>query len=185
MLAKSRRQWQAARWVLIPYLGLLFGAISPRLIGLTDIDWLASLGFGLGLTFVIWVLLVLVRVTINLTEATSPLGETSQINWKPIGLVWLFSGAEEFYWMFLRGSIWELLLTLPEPPEATIYWAIWIAGAIAATEILWDNLPFTRWLLQIATLITTSILFLYSRNFWLCWFLHATIQLIFLPVYKD
>jgi hypothetical protein len=33
----------------------------------------------------------------------------------------------------------------------------------------------------LVALTTTSILFFYTRNFWLCWILHVTVQLIATP----
>jgi hypothetical protein len=36
-------------------------------------------------------------------------------------------------------------------------------------------------LIQLVALMTTSILFLYTRNFWLCWIMHVAVQLLTAP----
>ncbi len=61
-------------WVLIPYLGLLVGGLSPRLMGISNLDWLPSIGLGLGFIFVVLVLLLLVRAA---TERESPSAENA------------------------------------------------------------------------------------------------------------
>ena len=184
-----------AHWLLIPYLGLLLGGLSPRLLGLSAIDWLASLGLGLGLIFAIAVLLVLVRAVVDLEEAT-PLAllrgwrpvreqlaatQATLFSWQTLTSATLWSGIEQFHWVFLRGSLWELLLNLPQPPELVGYWAIWLAAAIIVVELVWLRPSFMVLLIELAALMTTSILFFYTRNFWLCWILHATVQLLLAP----
>jgi hypothetical protein len=186
-----------AQWVLIPYLGLLFGGLSPRLMGLAGINWLVSLSLGLVLIFVVLVLLVIVRAVVDLDESDhsrseippvpSPDGPTHEpgvalrpgvVGWRALGSTTLVSGIKEFHWVFLRGAVWEILLTYPSPPELPGYWAVWVAALIALVELLLQNLGFTQRLLQVAILIATSILFFYTNNFWLCWILHATGRLI-------
>jgi hypothetical protein len=95
--------------------------------------------------------------------------------------VLLWSGAGEFHWVFLRGALWEIFLSLPEPLELPGYWAIWSAALIAAVELFASRPGFVQGLVQMTTLITTSVLFFYTRNFWLCWALHAAVQLIGSP----
>jgi hypothetical protein len=187
-------QWLwVGQWILIPYCGLLLGGLSPRLMGLSYLNWVTTLGLGSGLLFVILILLVAVRAAIEFTETLPPQAHRSprvnyaQANgaqtattpaWQFIALVIFLGGAEEFHWAFLRGAIWEILLTAPNPLELPAYWTIWIAAAFIILEnALWRP-TFEQWLLQIALLATTSILFLYTRNFWLCWVLHSTAVLI-------
>ena len=96
--------------------------------GLSNVDWLVSLSFGLGLIFVVLVLLLLVRATVDLTEPSPHsvtdhvqdpnTGETSgiygraNIAWQMIGASVLLSGIEEFHWSFFRGAIWEIALVI-------------------------------------------------------------------------
>jgi hypothetical protein len=185
-------RWRAplwfANWLLIPYLGLLVGSLSPRLMGLARIDWQATLGLGLGLGFGILVLLVLARIVVDLPEP-HPTGEDSAATepdathsgWQRLGTALVWAGGLEFHWAFMRGALWEILLTAPTPVELPGYWAVWGAALIAAVEILAVRPTFVRWLVLMTTLVVTSVLFLYTRNFWLCWLVHAAIQLIANP----
>jgi hypothetical protein len=171
-------------WLLLPYLGMLLGSLSPRLLGLTGIDWLAGLSLGLGLFFAVVVILVLVRATVDLSDpATGVSGPTAAPSngWRAAGDALLASGATEFHWVFLRGAIWEIFLSRPESLALPGYWAVWGAALIAAGEILALRPSFIPWLLQMTTLLVTSILFFYTRNFWLCWMMHNAIQLIGSP----
>jgi hypothetical protein len=173
-----------AHWLLVPYLGLLVGGLSPRLMGLTRIDWPASLGLGLGLMVGVVVLLVLVRAVVDLSEQPAPLPEsppTPVSGWRIFSDTLLWSGGAEFHWAFLRGAFWEILLSLPTPLALPAYWAIWCAALLAAVEILAARPGFVTGLLHLVTLVTTSILFFYTRNFWLCWALHTAVQLIGSP----
>lgn len=164
-----------ARWVLIPYLGLLAGGLSPRLMGLSDIDWVAGLGLGVGLIFALWLLLALIRMTLYRSER-APTGDlpAEQTGWEQ--LIW--AGALEFHWVFLRGAVWEMLLALPQPPESPGYWAIWLASALALPGIFVHQRQPARRVIGGLLLITTAILFFYTRNFYLCWLLHASAELL-------
>lgn len=182
-VARYRLLW-IAHWLLIPYLGLLLGGLSPRLLGLTGIDWPASLGLGLGLMFAVFVLLVLVRATVDLSDPAHPaVGSVaaSSAGRRALSDALLMGGVTEFHWVFLRGALWEIFLSLPEPLALPGYWAMWGAALIASGEILATRPGFVPWLLQTTTLLVTSILFFYTRNFWLCWVMHTAIQLLGSP----
>ena len=47
---------QALYYLGLPYVALLRGDVLPRLLGLTDLDWIADIGAGVGLGFVMIVL---------------------------------------------------------------------------------------------------------------------------------
>lgn len=159
------------RWIFTPYLGLLVGGLSPRLLGLSDIDWVAGLGLGVGLIFAIWLLLALVQATLH-SEVTASEGV------RPVGQSWLeqiiWAGSQEFHWVFLRGAVWEMLLSLPTPPELPGYWAIWLASLLALPGIFVQHQHTAQRVIAGMLLITTAILFFYTRNFFLCWLLHAS-----------
>jgi hypothetical protein len=179
---KRRSAIWAAHWLLVPYLGLLAGGVSPRLIGLTGHDWLASLGLGLGLIFVVVVLLILVRAVVDLDPDAGPSTRgVRRLGRHTLRSTLLWTGIEQFHWCFLRGVLWEMILALPSPPDLPGYWAIWSAAAIILAELLLLRPGFYPFVIQIVALITTSILFFYTRNFWLCWALHAGVQLIAAP----
>ncbi|NJN84392.1 MAG: hypothetical protein HC802_20345 [Caldilineaceae bacterium] len=187
---RGHRMAMLARWVLIPYLGLLAGALSPRLMGLNSVNWLASLSLGMGLLFVILLLLLLVRSTIDLPHSQAESDESAEasqasrpnrIDWPNLLLTTIYSGGEQFHWSFLRGAIWEMLLVLPMGPALPAYTATWIAALFAIVEsMVWERSALGR-LVKLVLVITTSILFFYTRNFWLCWILHAAVTLILSP----
>lgn len=175
-------------WVIIPYLGLISGGLSPRLMGLTGINWLASFGLGLGLIGILLVLLLFIRTLLNLAR-DEPTGAQSSrpaahqgweaaVRAQPQAGGWslwpvLQVGAEEFHWAFLRGALWETLLNAGFTILQASYWALWLA-ALLAVPAIWRNqaTPIQR-LLKGAILLITTVLFFYTRNFWLCWFLHS------------
>jgi hypothetical protein len=176
------------RWLLIPYLGLISGGLSPRLLGLHVIDWLPSISLGIGIAFTVLATLLVVRAV-----TTFPLGHNDQSlsdsplrsDWMHYPREWLISGAEEFHWAFLRGSLWELFLRFPTPPATPGYLAVWFATLLASCELIfspWGNQR--RWL-KLVVLLATTILFFYSQNFWLCWFVHAAAWLILLPIHHQ
>lgn len=187
--ASSKNVLVIARFVALPYIGLLVGGLSPRFMGLTGLDWLVSFSLGVGLILLILLALSLARITVAIANplnyhgvqpsiasptSSSPASHLPQSSFFAAAIYQIYrSGAEEFHWAFLRGAIWELLLSSPTPPTLPIYWAIWGAALVALPDIwLTRQVPLHR-LLKVVVLITTSILFLYTRNFWLCWMLHA------------
>lgn len=194
---RTRRVWITwlwiGQWILIPYLGLISGGISPRLMGLAYLDWPATLGFGSGLLFVILALLVAVRIAAEISDrlpaqslhAGQQLGRdhddkssTSGQFWRYAALIIVLGGIEEFHWVFLRGALWETLFLAPTAVELPAYWSIWLAAAAVVFETALRRPSFEQWLVQVTVLATTSILFLYTRNFWLCWILHCAAILI-------
>jgi hypothetical protein len=171
-----------ALWLLIPYMGLLMGGLSPRLMGLAGHDWLAGLGLGLGIIFAVVILLMLARAVTDLGVPTATTADAAdRIGWHTLSSTLLWCGIEQFHWVFLRGGIWEMLQTLPDPPELVGYWAIWSAAVVILIELLMFRPAFFPLLIQLVALTTTSILFLYTRNFWLCWAMHAAVQLLTAP----
>ncbi len=170
-----------ANWVLFPYLALITGAVSPRLMGLAMLDWPATFRLGVGLAVGVLALGIIGMLMVPRRQESQP--ETNQIanNFADKGLAAAIAialaGTEEFYWCFLRGSIWEIALTLPQSVELPGYWAVWIAALLALPGVLWIQPSGARRLIKVAILVITSILFFYTRNFWLCWFIHATLWL--------
>lgn len=180
-----RYRLRVARWLLIPYTGLLAGGISPSSLGLSDIDWVSGLGLGVVLIFAILVLLVLIRTTLHWdvtddqpsassTEAGTQQPETAE----PLMARLFNAGAQEFHWTFLRGALWEMLRGFPRPLDLPGYWAVWMASALALPGIFIQYQRTSQRLIATIVLVTTATLFFYTRNFWLCWLLHASVQLI-------
>ncbi len=173
---RRREQIRLLRWVLIPYLGLLAGGLSPRLMGLSQVDWVAGLGLGLGIVVAVLVLLALIRATFHWQEGDGEGAEETPALFGSWVTPWILAGALEFHWAFLRGAVWELLLALPQPPDVPAYWAVWIAALLALPGLVALRRQTARRLMDGLILLTTSILFFYTRNFWLCWLLHGGIQ---------
>lgn len=170
-----------ARWLVIPYLGLLAGGISPRLMGLTGIHWSASFGFGLVLIGGVLVVLLMVRsitaLSLPVNPPPNPLAQQSTYlsvhaaTALPISLLQL--GAEEFHLAFLRSAIWEILLTFPQSSPQAGYWAAWTALGLALPEALHYHPTFAQRFCKCALLVTTTVLFIFTRNLWLSWLLHS------------
>lgn len=170
VLPPHYRWWlRVGRWTLTPYLGLLVGGLSPRLMGLSGLDWVAGLGLGVGLIFAIWLFLALFQATLHREES-----DPHRPGGLPIWQLLTDAGAQEFHWTFLRGAVWELLLALPAPPELPGYWAVWLATALALPGVFAHPRQTPQQLIRLLLLLTTAVLFFYTRNFYLCWLLHAS-----------
>jgi len=177
-----RRTLCNIRWLLIPYIGLLTGGISPRLMGLTGINWFASFGFGLILIGGVLALLIMIRSVTDFSLSALP---TAQLNLLPrsasLPIRYASSlpgsildiGAEEFHWAFLRSALWESFLLVPLLATQAGYWAAWITVLLALPEILQYHQTSTQRLCKGALLVTTTVLFLFTRNLWLIWLLHT------------
>lgn len=171
-------------WLLLPYLALISGGVSPRLMGLVYIDWAISLRIGVGLALGLIALALGMRAAA--ASGTPQNDESSQVRapqqlWGAALIVVGFCGAEEFFWAFLRGAITELLIGPQFSLNAPGYWAIWIATGLAAPVALINAPGVYGRLIKAVILVLSSVVFFYTRNFWLCWVLHAAIWLIFLP----
>ena len=171
------RPWLApVYWVLIPYLALLAGAVSPRLMGLYWLDWRATFQVGAGLLLMIVLLALVGRLLASPSAAPVDDG-----GWPRRGVWVLQAGAEEWFWCFLRAALWELLLSVPPATMPPLYGAIWGAAALALPLSLALQPNGALRVIKLATLLVTSTLFLYTRNFWLCWLIHAALIVVFKP----
>lgn len=174
---QSWRPWLSlAYWLLIPYLALLAGAVSPRLMGLYSLDWRATFQVGAGLLLAILLLALVGRLL------TSPSAQPEDDGGWPQRAAWVgLAGAEEWFWCFLRAALWELLLAWPEAITLPTYTAVWTAAGLALPLTLPLQPNAGLRMIKVATLVVTSILFLYTRNFWLCWLVHAALAVVFTP----
>lgn len=175
-----------AYWVLLPYLALISGGVSPRLMGLVYIDWAVSLRIGVGLALALIALAVGMRAVSTLSGASAPaMPNTERRFWRSALFVVGLCGSEEFFWSFLRGASIELLASLQISMDAPAYWAIWIAALLAAPTSLINASGAYHRLIKVTILVMSSIVFLYTNNFWLCWIFHAAVWLLFLqPVHS-
>lgn len=164
-----------AYWVLTPYLALIAGGASPRLMGLSAIDWALSLRIGVGLALGVLAFALLARAASSRTDEFSEKEDTRPApqHWPEILASVGLCGAEEFFWSFLRGTIAELFVTLSVTLDASGYWAVWLAALLAAPIAARTQPTTMHRLVKLTILAMTSVLFFYTYNFWLCWALHA------------
>ena len=166
-----------ARWILVPYIGLLLGVLSPRLMGLGSPDWISVLTVGVVAVSGLFVLLALIRIwlesDIESAGALAYLGQSS-------GPSLIESCAQEFHWCFLRGGVLDLLYSLTIPSLSPQYWAVWIGGAISLPGVFIQSSAQSDRFLTVLILLTTSSLFLFTQSFWLCCLLHLGIRFILL-----
>ena len=162
-----------AYWVLLPFCALVLGGVSPRWMGLFYIDWETSLRLGSSYLLVIAALAATARLFWGPAgEGAAPAPLRSVVSLAAaVGTV----GAEEFFWGFLRSLLTELLLR--QGMEASAYWALWLA-ALLALPALWIVQPTaSQRAVKAVVLVISTVLFLYTRNFWLCWGMHALLWL--------
>lgn len=88
------------------------------------------------------------------------------------------AGGEQFQWSFLRGAVWEVALINAGNTGPIGYWAVWIATLLALPAVLLQPLNRADRLLKIIILVVSAILFVFTRNFWLCWIFHAAAWLL-------
>jgi hypothetical protein len=202
---RSRAGSAILRWSGLPAVGWLFaslfflvppvaawryGALSPYLMGLTELDWVEDLGSGGPLTALIVGLLLFGWLVYRhyLPPGRSPgrgerLGRTLRA---PVD-----AGLRQWHWAFYRALVIGLLPTaagrlppvsfvssLAEPLVAqSVYWGSWLGLALIGVE--WVLNPFARASLRrpirreaalrrVVLAIATTALFTLTRNFWLC-----------------
>jgi hypothetical protein len=166
---------RVVRWVQVPYIGLIMGGLSPRLMGLTDFDWFSGFRVGVVALAGLLVLLFLIRIWLHIDKETpganAPIGRSKSLSLVEVS-------AQEFHWCFLRGAVWDLLLSLATPPLSPHYWAVWIGAAISLPGIYISTASLSDRLMTTLVLVTTSCIFLFTRSFWLCCLLHLGIRVI-------
>ncbi len=183
--------WPGSRWLVLllrwayfvgpPYAMLLLGVISPRWMGLGEVDWVHSAGTGgavaaaaLGLLSLSWW-----SYRRGRPVQQSDIG----VPFVPRPLRWLLvlmeTAALQAHWAFYRsGFITQTWLDDP-------YWGSWAGWALVCLE--WALNPWLRHGLRqpdeaepilrrtVLALVTTT-LFILTRNVWLCWALHALFE---------
>jgi hypothetical protein len=168
-----------AYWLGVPYVALLTGAVSPRLMGLRTLNWTASFQLGAALLLTLIALATIARLVIPGREAHSAVQrEVGTAAWKGPVVIVAMAGAEQLFWCFLRGATWELMLTMPQPVQVPAYWAVWLAALFALPLTLFVQTNAAARLIDVAILLVTSVVFFYTRNFWVCVLVHAAIALL-------
>ena len=70
---------------------------------------------------------------------------------------------------------------MPQLTVSPIYLSAWGAAlmALPLAVALQPSTPLR--LTKVAILAVTTVVFLYTRNFWLCWLIHAALAVLFTP----
>ncbi len=195
----------ALAWLLISLFFLLpppaawrFGALSPRLMGLTGIDWVKGLGAGAPLACLIVGLAIFGWLVYRHTLP----GDRSRTRAERVGATLrapVDAALLQWHWAFYRALAIALLplaagalasneVLLPlgrQLAAAPLYWGSWLGLALIALE--WVLNPFARAglqrpgrreiaLLRVALAIATTALFTLTPNFWLLLLLHLAVE---------
>lgn len=176
-------------WLVLPgYAALLLGLLSPRTMGLSQIE--LGWGLGRGLIFAAGALAVLLAAGLSYRRA-SPAPPPYQTFSHGVALTVLLvveAGALQWQWAFYRSAVIEALAAAAVP--APVYWGTWLAAGVlsaqgALSAWLWHDLAAPglaeRRVLRAALLGATSVLYLLSRSFWLAWALHGAASAILEP----
>lgn len=166
-------------WIGLPYLALIAGGVSPRLMGLLYVDWLTTLRMGVGMALALIAVTAIVRLSLQRrsTDRNDPNLTSPPHGVPPLATV-IVGGAEEFFWCFLRSAVLETMLALQIDVSSPLHWSIWIAATLALPlSMAYRGSGYVR-LVTVAVLVMTSILFFYTRNFWLCWAVHGALWLL-------
>jgi hypothetical protein len=168
-------------WLILPgYAALLLGLLSPRVMGLSQIE--LGWGLGRGLIFAVGALAVLLAAGLSYRRAHAVPAPYQTLS-HGIALTTLLvmeAGALQWQWAFYRSAMIDLLAGAAAPTP--IYWGTWLAAGLlgvqgALNAWLWHDLRTPglaeRRVLRAALLGATSVLYLLSRNFWLDWALHG------------
>ncbi len=176
-------------WLVLPgYAALLLGILSPRLMGLSQIE--LGWNLGRGMLYAAGALAVLLAAGLSYRRAHPARPAYLTLSHGITLTVWLAleAGALQWQWAFYRSAMIEALAAARSP--APVYWGTWLAVALlcvqgALSPWLWRDLRTPgraeRRVLRAALLGATSVLYLLSRNFWLAWALHATAAAILEP----
>jgi hypothetical protein len=197
----------ALAWLLVSLFFLLpppaawrFGALSPRLMGLTGIDWVGSLRAGAPLVFVIIGLLIFGWLVYRRSLA----GDRSRKRVARVGATLrapIDAALLQWHWAFYRalaialvpvvaGALASSEILRPLGSQlmaAPLYWGSWLGLALIAGE--WALNPFARAelqrpgqretaLLRVVLAIATTALFTVTPNFWLLLIAHLAVETV-------
>ena len=169
-----------------PYAALLLGVVSPRWLGLSEVDWVGSMGMGGAIAAAALGLLGLGWWSYRraLPRRGDPCGRPGQGQALPLlprPLRWLLAiietAALQAHWAFYRSVF---IVWLEE-----LHWGSWAGLGLVCLE--WALNPWLQRGLRrptqaepilrraVLALVTTA-LFILTRNLWLCWALHGLFE---------
>jgi len=171
--------WTAIALVvlLLPFAAWRAGAISPYYLGLSELNWLLTLGRGsliaalvAGTVMAGWLLY---------RREMQPLPTAPSVAWLPL----LQSALLQWHLAFYRAAAIELLPT--GSASESFYWGSWlglllVAGEVAAfpefARALRIQGKLESALRQIVLAVATTGLFVITRNFWACLTCHLAVE---------
>lgn len=173
--------WLTVRWLIrlvslggIPYMALLAGVASPRLMGLAEIDWVRGLGTA-GAAILAGLALLTLGWGRYRASVPPPADTEGQPSWP---LLLLRVAALQVHWAFYR-NVTTLWLE-------DAYWGIWASLLLVGLEslahpYLWNRHWPQGWkegtVRGVGLLIVTTALFAATRNLWLCIIFHAVAEI--------
>jgi hypothetical protein len=176
-------------WLVGPgYTALLLGLLSPRAMGLSQIELGWSLGRGVLLAGGALAMLLAAGLSYRRTLAARPPYLTFSHGLAVTVLLVVEAGALQWQWAFYRSALIDALAAVEGP--APVYWGTWLAAGVlvvqgALNPWLWRDLRTPglaeRRVLRAALLGVSSVLYLVSRNFWLAWALHGAAAAVLEP----
>ncbi len=177
-----------AYYVGLPFLALIRGTMSPRLLGLSDLDWIGGIGAGVPLGLGAFLLLVWgwshhIRSLGRRNVERPRLAEVHLLS-QPWGwpLILLEIIYLEAHWAFYRSGPLAIL--------GDYYWGVFAGLGVVFIE--WATNPKLRrtlgterqgeilWTGSLALVI--AILFLFTRNLWLCATIHLGLEMGLLAI---
>lgn len=176
-------------WLIGPgYAALLLGIVSPRLMGLSQIEIGAGLGEGVVLALAALGLLTMAAVSYRRSQPTGAVYTSRADRVAVSARLALEAGALQWHWAFYRAVL--IALAVQQGLTNPAYAGVWLAVALAVGEgalnpLLWRDLRIPGLaaprLLRAAILVVTAQIYLLSNNFWLCWAFHAAAIVLLEP----
>ena len=177
-------------WLIGPgYAALLLGVVSPRLMGLSQIEIGAGLGQGVILALVALGLLALAVVGYRRSQPPGPVYASRADRVAVSARLALEAGGLQWQWAFFRAVL--IAAAVQRGADADpVYLGAWLAVGLVTLEgvlnpLLWRDLRAPGLagprLLRAAILVVTTQIYLLSGNFWLCWAFHAAAVVLLEP----
>ena len=171
------------------YAALLLGVVSPRLMGLSQIEIGAGLGQGVILALVALGLLALAVVGYRRSQPPGPVYASRADRVAVSARLALEAGGLQWQWTFFRAVLIAGIVERGGVGDP-VYLAAWLTVVLVTLEgvlnpLLWRDLRAPGLagprLLRAAILVVTTQIYLLSGNFWLCWAFHAAAVVLLEP----
>lgn len=176
-------------WLIGPgYAALLLGIVSPRLMGLSQIEIDAGLGEGVVLALAALALLTMAAVGYRRSQPAGAVYTSRADRVAVSARLALEAGALQWHWAFYRAAL--ITLAVQQGFANPAYAGAWLAVALAIGEgalnpLLWRDLRTPGLaaprLMRAAILVVTTQIYLLSNNFWLGWAFHAVAIVLLEP----